>query len=61
VIPVLAPLLSDSDWTVREAAARALGQLEDPQIVPLLVPLVADSAWSVRRAAIRALRPLVKV
>ena len=43
------------EWTVRWAAAEALGWLSNPGTIPALVELLEDEHWIVRGAAIRAL------
>jgi HEAT repeat protein len=52
-------LLHDSDWAVREAAADALGEIEDPRAVESLRRAAAlwrvVISWRVVRAARRAL------
>ncbi|HVL13185.1 MAG TPA: HEAT repeat domain-containing protein, partial [Gemmata sp.] len=52
----LAPLLKDSDETVRCEAAEALGKIGGP--VELLIPALDDAAAPVRAAAARGLRSL---
>ncbi len=55
-LPALAAvLLEDGDWSVRRAAAEALGQIGDAAAVEPLVQALKDSDWSVRSAAAVAL------
>ncbi|MBN2469199.1 MAG: HEAT repeat domain-containing protein [Anaerolineae bacterium] len=44
-----------SEWTVRWAAAEALGWIANPGTIPALVALLEDEHWIVRVAALRAL------
>jgi len=46
--------LSNSDTSLRRAAVRALGRLEDPTLVEHVVPLLADPSEAVREAAVHA-------
>ncbi len=50
--------LKDEDWTIREQAARLLGELNDPRAVSPLVSLLRDEDRSVREAAVDALRAI---
>jgi hypothetical protein len=43
---------------VRQAAARALGQIGDPQATPALIQALRDKKWEVRRAAAEALEKI---
>ncbi len=44
----IALLLQDKDWTVRQAAVEALGQLGDPETIETLIEQVTDPDWRVR-------------
>ncbi len=46
------------DWTVRWAAAEALGWIANPGTMPALVELLEDEHWIVRSAALRGLREM---
>jgi HEAT repeat protein len=50
--------LSDRDWAVREAAAKALGRLKDARAVEPLLGCLNDVSWQTRRAAALALGQL---
>jgi HEAT repeat protein len=50
--------LSDADAGVRQAAARALGEIRDDRAAAHLVPLLKDSASFVREEAVRAVGKL---
>lgn len=45
----------DDDWTIRWAAAEALGWIANPATTPALVELLEDEHWIVRMAAVRSL------
>jgi HEAT repeat protein len=52
----LVPALRDSDWRVREGAARAFGHMHDVRSVSYLVAVLYDGGyWDVRWAAVEAL------
>ena len=56
--PAVKPLiaaLKDAGWSVREAAAKALGEIKDPRAVEPLIAALKDESSSVRRAAAEAL------
>ncbi len=58
LVPVLLPLLKDSDAGVRYFAAHGLGNQEDPQAAPDLAQLLNDPDRQVRYAAAEALSDL---
>ena len=55
VRPLLCQALEDSHWSLRWAAAEALGLLHDREAIPALCERLNDSSWIVQVAAIRAL------
>ena len=55
VVVALIARLKDESAEVRQAAANALGQLEDPRAVPALISALSDEAARVRAAAADAL------
>jgi len=57
-IDVLLRLAKDKAYFMREAAAKALGQMGDSRALPVLLALSGDSHRQVRRAAARALGKL---
>lgn len=54
----LAAALKDSEFSVREAAAEALGQLKDTRAVEPLIAALKDDDWGVAAAAAEALGKL---
>ncbi|MCS7209222.1 MAG: HEAT repeat domain-containing protein [Fimbriimonadales bacterium] len=54
-VPILAQALRDTENNIRCEAAKALGQIGDPQAVPALIEALQDVDRDVRRAAARAL------
>jgi serine/threonine protein kinase len=58
VVSALTPALQDSEWSVREGAARALGVWGSTNDTPLLIPCLDDSQMSVRWAAMNSLGTL---
>lgn len=54
-VPHLVTALCDKQWYVREAAARALGQIGNTASVPQLIAVLQDESESVRWAAMEAL------
>jgi len=55
VVPSLIPCLKDERWRVREQAAKALGNLKDPQAVQGLVIACRDRDGAVKSSAAEAL------
>jgi HEAT repeat protein len=55
VVPSLIPCLKDERWRVREQAAKALGNLKDPQAVQGLIIACRDRDGAVKSAAAEAL------
>lgn len=55
IVPALLQRLQDERWWVRQATAKALGRIADPQTVQALCLALEDKDWSVRRAAAEAL------
>jgi len=55
VVPSLIPCLKDERWRVREQAAKALGNLKDPQAVQGLIIACRDRDGAVKSAATEAL------
>ncbi len=55
VVPDLIPCLKDERWKVREQAAKALGNLKDPQAVQGLIIACRDRDGAVKSAAAEAL------
>lgn len=55
VVPSLIPCLKDERWRVREQAAKALGDLKDPQAVQGLIIACRDRDGAVKSAAAEAL------
>ena len=55
VVPSLIPCLKDQRWRVREQAAKALGNLKDPQAVQGLIIACRDRDGAVKSAAAEAL------
>jgi HEAT repeat protein len=56
--PAVEPLITafeDKDWHMRQAAAEALGQIDDARVVDPLIAALYDSSKNVRRAAAGAL------
>lgn len=58
VVSALTPALKDSEWSVREGAARALGVWGSTNVTPLLIPCLDDPQMSVRWAAMNSLGAL---
>jgi HEAT repeat protein len=53
-------LINDTDWTVRQLAAHALGDIADPVSVPtLLASAITEREYSVRDAAFASLKRFV--
>ncbi|UCE63910.1 MAG: HEAT repeat domain-containing protein [Nitrospirota bacterium] len=55
VVPSLIPCLKDERWRVREQAAKALGNLKDPQAVQGLIIACRDRDGAVKSSAAEAL------
>jgi HEAT repeat protein/energy-coupling factor transporter ATP-binding protein EcfA2 len=53
--PYLRQALKNEDWQIRQAAARMLGEIGDPQATPALIQALQDEEWLVREAAAWAL------
>jgi HEAT repeat protein len=58
VIPDLRTALTDEDWSMRNAAVKALGVLRKPELILDLRAALTDTHSDVRRAAVRALGAL---
>lgn len=54
-VPVLIPLLHDTDWRVRYRAAEALGLIDDTKSVPSLIETCSDEKDHVRYMAAKSL------
>ena len=59
-IEPLIAALKDKDWSVRRAAAEALGEIGDPRAVEPLIVVLKDGAWGVRKGAAEALRKIIE-
>lgn len=55
IVRALMERLNDTDVGVRQAAAQALGRLEEPMAIPALVDALEDEDPGVRRSALHAL------
>ncbi|WP_106768141.1 HEAT repeat domain-containing protein [Paenibacillus faecalis] len=54
----IAQLMNDSEWEVRAAAAKALGQLHAARGIPLLRTALQDESWHVRNSSAESLSML---
>ena len=59
IIPLLQPLLYDTEPRTRITVMKALAKLDDPQVIPLLSPFISNSSRSLRIQAARLLEPLI--
>ena len=55
IVPSLIPCLKDERWRVREQAAKALGELKDPEAIKGLIIACRDRDGAVKSAAAEAL------